>query len=45
LLSTGIENLEEMANSNEDTQVECHFCDKKYSFKPTEIRALINSAK
>lgn len=44
LISTGIENLNEMANSNENTVVECHFCDKKYSFTPNDIKALIKSA-
>lgn len=44
LISTGLENLEDMANQEEDTVVECHFCDKKYSFSPKSIRGLINSA-
>jgi molecular chaperone Hsp33 len=42
LISTGRESLEEMANSNEDTSVECHFCDKVYTFTPKEIRDLID---
>ena len=44
LISTGIKNLNEMADSNEDTQVECHFCDKVYKFTPNEIKSLIKSA-
>lgn len=44
LISTGIKNLNEMADSNEETQVECHFCDKVYKFTPNEIKSLIKSA-
>lgn len=42
LISTGRQSLEEMASSNKNTVVECHFCDKKYSFSPEEIGRLIN---
>lgn len=45
LISTGIENLEDMANDSDGTSVECHFCDKTYKFTPDDIKALINSAK
>lgn len=44
LISTGIDSLSEMAESNENTTVECHFCDKVYSFTPDDIKSLINSA-
>ncbi|MBQ9229271.1 MAG: Hsp33 family molecular chaperone HslO [Eubacterium sp.] len=44
LLSTGLQNLEEMAAAGEDTQVECHFCDQRYVFHPQDIRRLIDSA-
>lgn len=44
LISTGIESLTEMANANEDTNVECHFCDKTYSFTPKDIENLIKMA-
>lgn len=44
LLSTGVQNLKEMAESEEDTQVECHFCDKKYVFTPKDIQKLLKSA-
>ncbi len=40
LISTGAQALEEMAQSGEDTRVECHFCDKVYTFTPQEINAL-----
>ena len=45
ILSTGVENLKEMAESDEDTVVECHFCDKKYRFTPSEIKKLMESAR
>lgn len=41
LISTGRESLQEMAQSGEDTTVECHFCDKVYSFTPAEIKNLM----
>lgn len=41
LVSTGRESLEEMADSGENTTVECHFCDKVYNFTPDDIRKLI----
>lgn len=41
LISTGRESLEEMASSDKNTNVECHFCDKVYSFTPDEIKALL----
>lgn len=44
LISTGIENLKEMADSKEDTQVECHFCEKKYIFTPNDIKKLIEKS-
>lgn len=43
LISTGIESLREMAE-DEKTEVCCQFCDKKYSFSPDDIKALIKSA-
>lgn len=43
LLSTGLENLKEMAESDEDTTVECHFCDKSYKFTPALIKKLIET--
>ncbi|MBQ7740152.1 MAG: Hsp33 family molecular chaperone HslO [Eubacterium sp.] len=44
LISTGEENLKEMAASEENTEVECHFCDKKYTFTPKDIEKLLKSA-
>jgi len=41
IISTGRESLEEMANSDKNTTVECHFCDKVYTFTPQEIKKLI----
>lgn len=41
LISTGRESLEEMAASDEDTCVECHFCDRVYKFTPDDIKNLL----
>lgn len=41
LISTGKESLEQMADSGQNTTVECHFCDKIYTFTPDDIRKLI----
>ncbi len=44
LLSTGKESLEEMIESGEDTNVECHFCNKNYVFKPNDIKKLLEKS-
>ncbi|MDE6412998.1 MAG: Hsp33 family molecular chaperone HslO [Eubacterium sp.] len=44
LISTGMESLKEMADSGEDTKVECHFCDKVYTFSPNDIKNLIEKS-
>lgn len=41
LISTGMDSLKEMADSDEDTMVECHFCDKVYKFTPNDIKNII----
>ncbi len=41
LISTGRESLEEMAESDEETCVECHFCDRVYKFTPDDIKKLL----
>lgn len=43
LLSVGREGLAEMAQ-DDSTEVVCHFCNKKYTFTNTEIKALLKSA-
>ncbi len=43
LLSTGRESLLEMIESSQDTEVECHFCEKKYVFTVDDIKKLIES--
>lgn len=43
LISTGKDELLDMAK-DEQTQVECHFCDKKYVFTSAEIMALCEKA-
>ena len=44
LISTGIENLKEMAADTKNTEVDCHFCNKKYVFSPEDIKNLIDNA-
>lgn len=41
LISTGMESLKEMAESDEDTVVECHFCEKSYKFTPNDVKNII----
>lgn len=45
LISTGIDSLKEMAESEEDTTVECHFCDKVYKFTKNDINNIIKKIK
>ena len=40
LCSLGSEELRQMAQEHEDTQVECHFCDKRYHFSSKELLAM-----
>ena len=44
LISTGKEALKDMAESGEDTKVECHFCDKVYIFNSEDINSLIENS-
>lgn len=41
IISTGMDTLQEMVDSGENAEVECHFCDKKYVFTPNEIKKLM----
>ena len=43
LISTGLETLKELA-LEEKTEVNCQFCDKKYSFSGSDIEKLIEKA-
>lgn len=43
LISTGRQSLEELAQ-DENTEVCCQFCDKKYNFSPKEILSLLKRA-
>ncbi|MBO5494206.1 MAG: Hsp33 family molecular chaperone HslO [Eubacterium sp.] len=45
LISTGEKSLTEMAEAGENTEVECHFCNKKYIFTPDDITTLIKNSK
>ena len=40
LLSLSDEERQNLAESNEDTEVNCHFCGAKYTFTPDEIKEL-----
>lgn len=42
IISTGKESLEEMIESGENVNVECHFCDKSYTFTPDDIKKLLD---
>lgn len=44
LISTGIENLRELAGAEDAAEVCCHFCDKKYRFTPAAIKEIIKKA-
>lgn len=43
LISTGLESLKELAE-DENTEVCCQFCDKKYNFSSSDIKKLIRDA-
>lgn len=45
LVSIGADALTEMAEDKNDTEVSCHFCDKKYVFAPSDIQKIITSSK
>ncbi|MBE6770193.1 MAG: Hsp33 family molecular chaperone HslO [Ruminococcaceae bacterium] len=40
LISIGKEGLLEMANEQDNTNIECHFCDKTYNFSAAQLRKL-----
>ena len=44
LISVGKEELQKIAEEEQETQVECHFCDKKYVFTNEEIKNLIKNS-
>lgn len=41
LLSLGHEELQKLMQEQEDTEVCCHFCDKKYHFSRNDLQALL----
>lgn len=43
LAAVGTDDLREMADSSDDTEVVCHFCNKKYVFTPSDIEKIILS--
>ncbi|WP_254505520.1 Hsp33 family molecular chaperone HslO, partial [Salmonella enterica] len=44
LISVGKTELDKMADEDENTEVCCQFCDKKYNFSSDEIRDLAQKA-
>ena len=44
LISLGEKELIEMSQDSKNTDVQCHFCNKEYSFTPQEIKTLLNKA-
>ncbi|MDO4960884.1 MAG: Hsp33 family molecular chaperone HslO [Eubacteriales bacterium] len=44
LLSIGRKDLEELKNEGKDVELQCHFCSKKYIFKPEEIEHMLEQA-
>jgi len=44
IVGLGRETLEDMAASGADTEATCDFCGKRYYFKPTAIRRILESA-
>ncbi len=40
LVSLGDNELQSMIDENKDTEIECHFCNKKYVFTPSELAEL-----
>ncbi|MCL2425924.1 MAG: Hsp33 family molecular chaperone HslO [Oscillospiraceae bacterium] len=45
LISVGADDLEQMAEEQPVTEVNCHFCPKVYRFSPDELRSLAEQAK
>lgn len=41
LISTGMDSLKDMAENDDETTVECHFCDKVYKFTSEDINNII----
>ena len=37
-MSISKKDIEEMINDGQPIQVECHFCNKKYTFDPEELK-------
>ncbi len=42
LISLGAEELLNMANEKKSTEVECHFCNKKYCYSPKQLAEMAN---
>lgn len=45
LLSLGLEELEDLAAEQEETELMCHFCQEKYRFTRSEIQSMVDALK
>ncbi len=44
LLSIGRKDLDELIGEGKDVEMQCHFCSKKYTFTPDEIKGMLAQA-
>lgn len=44
LLSIGRDELQQMIDEGRDVEMQCHFCSKKYVFRPEEIKEMLDKA-
>ncbi len=44
LLSIGRKDLDELISEGKDVEMQCHFCSKKYTFTPDEIKTMLAQA-
>ncbi len=44
LISVGKEELQSMIDEGKDVELQCHFCSKKYSFTPDELKDMLAKA-
>lgn len=45
LISIGIEELEDILANEKETELQCHFCNKKYKFTEEDLRGLVTELK
>ena len=42
LISIGKKEIEDIINTDEEAEIVCHFCNKKYKFDKNELQEIIN---